>query len=357
MKLIETASIVDKTTLVALNFNKSSKEFLAFAQDGKLEVVHKRQGDKSSLSFYSSHPEAFSVSISELDLEEVRGRTQNMVRANRKDNEKIIIELSGEAHELQQDHLFINQLGPDSFVLWAEAIFEITNKIYSFPSYKRSDIELEHSLNSDINALLNGERPKIYNRQRAMECRMLLLRLDEIIEGESTRQLRNKAIEAKERIQNELERVRLLKSKSNLAKVFSDKVYEEKHKLMEKLIAKELGESALSLIQRTAVENVTQSMHIDEKVVGSLIDVKTEQNDERERVLKTLKNNPHFEELESFISNTNGSPNLSVESCSQCGKKPRITPQPRPTAELNDLWRNVNAEIRQKMEKLELRPS
>lgn len=318
--------MVDNTTLVALKIDRNSKTIEDFRQRGSIHITRVDNEGVTNLEFYSTHPECFSLSTTDLDLEEVRGRAQSMVRVNRQDGEKVIIELENDISNLQQDCLFFNKYGEDRFMIWAEPAFVITNKIYNASAYKRSDVDLEESLKNDIEALLSGEAPRVYNRQRAIECRILLLRLDEIIDGEATQQLREKAIDAKFSINEELERVRLLKNKAHLAKVFKDKVHVEKFSLMEKLIKEKLGEVELSKLHSQAMQNVKNALGINESVVGALVEVENSHESEKERVVDTLKSLPFFNELEGFISNGDKPPTIQVERCKICGKKPSITP-------------------------------
>ena len=324
MKLLTPKSMVEKSTIVSLTFDRKDKSLLnALSKDG---VIITRSGTGNEIEIQFSVPDghAFSVQESDMDFDEIRGRTKSVLRCDRKQNENLILKLDlSDERVIESDSIYIYYAGGDEFILMAEPQFNLTNKIYQRRFYNRSDVELSDELRNEIREVNGIDNKGLYSRDKAVRYRNIINMLDEIIGDQATNQLRHEAISAKRDLENSLKEIRVLKNKSHLSKAFQDQVKQIKFQNMMDFIEAHHGKNALSIIESQSIRQATDKLRASDEVIKSAISENDSLEAELEMINDKLSKILCKDELNRFI-NRDMPPNMRISACGKCGKKPRL---------------------------------
>jgi hypothetical protein len=265
--------------------------------------------------------------VNQLDFDLMRSRTRNHMVTERKDGEKIILKLNSDKGDFESDRLYLCYVGNDRFILFAEACFEVVNKVYSPSSYDPSAIDLSDKFLSKVNMLRKNVKEQGYDPVYANTYRGLIYSLDEIITGKATNALRKAAENKKRILKSELRKLRELSSISHQSKTFQDRLHELEVKHLKEFIALNQGEKILSSILENAMAQATREFKDNGFAFEDTQTLIGERQSELERIEKQLNALSYKDELLAFSKKVNP-PTLSIGRCCENKCKASLTRLP-----------------------------
>lgn len=315
--------MVAKNTIVALSFNRKNEDTLNALKSLPITVVRRDTDQGITLFFETGNNALFSVNETNLDFDQIRGRTGTLLRTQRKDGEKIILQYTSEDKEMESDELFFYYAGNDEITMMSESHFKVINKVYSASTYNPTDIRLDESLHDEIANINSIDSKGFYSKQKAVRYRHVIFQLDEIIRGKATNELRNEALLIKRDLEAEVQSIRTLKNKMHISKAFQDEVAKIRYELMASFIEKNHGKVTLSKIESNSIKLATDLLKANSDVIGEAISETEKLKTELAIIDRTLDTLRYVNEFTKFI-NRGLPPKIALMNCAKCGSKPRL---------------------------------
>lgn len=323
MSIIDTAAMVEKNTIVALEFNRKDPSTLAALKSSKITITRVDKDNQVVLAFETGAAELFTVAESDLDFEEIRGRTGNLLRTIRQDSEKIILQYEELNTIMESDSVFFYYAGNDEFIMMSEPHFKVINKVYSPKTYNPTDISISDDLMAEIEDIREIDNKGMYSKHKSVRYRNVIFKLDDIIKGTATNELRNEALNLKKDLEEEIRGIRTLKSKAHLSKAFQDTMRKINFDLMAQFILKHHGKAALSDIESKSIKLSTEELKASDKAISSAMSQTERLQDEIDNIDEVIDKLTHKNELTLFI-NRALPPKVNISLCSKCGNRPRL---------------------------------
>jgi len=331
MQTLKPITMVEKSTIVSLKFDRNDRPALARLSEKGLVITRDKAQANAQVSFSVPDINDFTLSETDMDFEEIRGRTKSLLRCVRAEGENLQLKLSqSEADSLECNEIFLYFAGDDEFILMAESPFKLVNKVYKPSLQLKTDIALSDDLKCEIAEVDAIDNKGVYSRDKIVRYRHIIIKLDELIERTSTNQLRQEAYEAKRVLEDKVRELRVLRKMSHMSKAVQDEVKHIRFNLMAKFIEENHGKQALVSIESEAIRMTASSLKADQELVNSALDSNSELELELNSINERLEAHPYKDELYKFI-NKPLPPSFRIHNCGKCGSRARLVTIPLDT--------------------------